>query len=106
MPDYLIVIPYLFFNVSLIIFLLLFIAHKPIFQNKFWLYINSQSLGIYFYHPLILILIYQLLGDPTKEQVSTITGLIIGVITIGLSFILTKAMRKWNFSNRYLLGNL
>lgn len=106
MSDYFIVLPYLVFNVSLLVLLFLFIAHRPILQNRFWLYINSQSLGIYFYHPIILILIYESLGDPSKEHVSKLMGLIIGVITIGLSFMLTKAMSKWKFSNRYLLGNL
>ena len=105
-PDYFTALPYLFFNLSLVFFLLMFVAQKPIMQHKFWLYINKHSLGIYFYHPLILMIIYQALKDPNKEHIGTPKGLLIGIATVALCLPLTWMLKKWTFSNRYMLGNV
>ena len=105
-PDYFTVLPYLFFNASLIIFLVFYVAEKSFFQHRFWLYINNNSLGIYFYHPLILMLIFKGIGDPLKEHVSTIDGIVIGLLTLGLCFPLTWLLNKWKLSSRFMLGNV
>ncbi len=105
LPDYFTALPYLFFNLSLILFLVLFVADKTMMQHRFWLYINSNSLGIYFYHPLILILVYKAIGDPLKEHVTTFQGILIGLLTVGLCVPLTLLMNRFKFSKRFMLGN-
>src|SRR5206468_4548429 len=51
-PDFAIAIPYLLFNTGCVLFVLLYVGPQQWFQNKFILFINKQSLGIYLYHPL------------------------------------------------------
>lgn len=104
--DYLIVIPYLIFNSSLLVFIVFFIAEKSVLQSRFWLFFNSNSLGIYCYHPLILILIFKAIGDPNKEHLASWQGAIVGLFTIGLCFPITWILKRWNFSNRFMLGNI
>lgn len=103
-PSTIIVIPYMFFNISLVLFILLYAAPQNWFQHKLILLINKQSLGIYLYHPMIIFLIYRIMGDPDKERVSNLEGLGVGLSTLIIVLVLIKLIQKWGFTNRYLLG--
>lgn len=105
-PNLAVTIPYLFFNFSLAIFVLLIIGPAPFMQHRLWLLFNKQSLGIYLYHPIIIIMIYQLLGDPQKQSISQLGGIGIGLFTMLLVTSLTWLFQKWKFTNQYFLGNI
>jgi fucose 4-O-acetylase-like acetyltransferase len=102
--DYYISIPYMIFNISLVLFLLLYIAPLEWFQNKTILWANKQSLSIYLYHPMIVFTIYNWLGDPTKKHSTNLTGILVGSATLIIMLIAIWLIQKWSVSNRYLLG--
>jgi fucose 4-O-acetylase-like acetyltransferase len=104
LSDLVIAIPYLIFNIGLILFLLLYVGPQNWFQNKFILLVNRQSLGVYLYHPLVMFAIYRIIGDPQKQHVSNLEGLGVGVITVIVTVSLIWLIKKWDLANRYLFG--
>lgn len=104
MSDFATIIPYMIFNSSLVLFLLIYAAPQNWLQNKLILLTNKQSLGIYLYHPMIIFIIYRIIGDPDKKQVSNLQGFAVGLITLATILSLVWLIQKWDFSNRYLLG--
>jgi acyltransferase len=103
-PDITTVLPYMIFNSSLVMFLLIYAAPQNWFQNKLVLLTNKQSLGIYLYHPMIIFIIYRFIGDPEKKHVSNLQGLGVGLITLAIILSVVWFIQKWGFANRYLLG--
>lgn len=103
-PDTIIVIAYMTFNLSFILFLLLYIAPQTWFQHKWLLLVNKQSLGVYLYHPMIIFLIYAILGDSKKEHINNLQALGVGIVTIVTVLSFIWIIQKWKVSNRYLLG--
>lgn len=95
---------YIVFNGSLVLFVLVCASHKSWFQNKLILLINRQSLGIYLYHPAIIFTIYALLGDPFKEHVNNLQGLVVGGVTLVSVLSLIWLLQKWEVTNLFLLG--
>ena len=53
---------------------------------------------------MIIFIIYRIIGDPEKKQVSNLQGFAVGLITLSTILLLVWLIQKWNFSNRYLLG--
>ncbi len=104
--DVLAVLPYLFFNFSLAAFVLLYVAPLKIFQNGFMTFVNKNSLGIYLFHPMIVMGIYYFRGDSGKAHTSMFQGFLVGVVTIMLIVTLVWALQKWHITNRYALGNV
>jgi acyltransferase len=103
-PDFAIAIPYLLFNTSCTLFVLLFVGPQQWFQNKFILFINKQSLGIYLYHPLVLFTIYYIISDPGKQHISNLEGFSVGIITLITTALLVYLVKDSRFANRYLFG--
>ena len=100
-----IVWPYLFFNTTLIVFILMYIGPKNILQTKLLLLINKQSLGIYLYHPLVLTLICILLKDRDHQHISNLQATILFMVVMALTLALVWLLKKWRFTNIYVLGN-
>ena len=105
-PDWISVAPYMFFNFSLVILLLQYVAPLSLFQHKIFLLLNKQSLGVYLYHPMIIMTIYMLLHDPEKLAIGKQGGLVVGVITIACVILLINILNRWKFTSKYLLGNI
>ncbi|MBG9376704.1 acyltransferase [Panacibacter sp. DH6] len=103
-PDLATVIPYMIFNSSLVLFLLIYAAPQNWFQNKLILLTNKQSLGIYLYHPMIIFIIYRIIGDPEKKHATNLQGFGVGLLTLATILTLVWLIQKWSFTNRYLLG--
>ncbi len=103
-PDYVVVIPYMFFNICLVLFLLLYFAPLEWFQYKLILLINKQSLGFYLYHPMVVFTIYQLIGDPEKHHSNNLVGFLVGLCTLIIMLVAIWLVQKWRVSNRFLLG--
>lgn len=104
--DLLAVLPYLFFNLSLALYVLYYVAPLNIFQNKFLAFVNKQSLGIYLFHPMIMMCIYYILGDPDKKYITMTQGTLVSFATIFLVTILVIILKKSKFLNRNMLGNI
>lgn len=105
--SWIIVWPYMIFNTSLIIFVMIFIAPNNWLQNKALLLINKNSLGVYLYHPLLQTTIYTyIVHDNEQKYISnlTATGVFLAVMvgTLGLIWV----MKRWWFTDKYFLGNL
>lgn len=103
-PDISLVLPFILFNCSMILISVDYIGPKEWLQNKFLLYINKQSLGFYLYHPIVIFLIYRLLGDEKKQHVNNLTGLVAGLITIIIVYGFVRLLEKWKITNKYLFG--
>lgn len=105
--SWLIVWPYMLFNTALVIFIMIFIAPNNWLQNKVFLLVNQNSLGIYLYHPLMQSLIYTfILHDKEQKNVTNLAALgvflAVMISTMGLVWLL----KKWHITNSYMLGNL
>ncbi len=103
-PSYIVSIPYMFFNICLILFLLLYFAPLEWFQYKLILLINKQSLGFYLYHPMVVFTIYRLIGDPEKRHSNNLEGILVGFCTLIIMLVAIWLVQKWRVSNRFLLG--
>lgn len=97
---------YLSFNVSFVLYVLQHFLYKQWLQYPLLLLFNKQSLGVYLFHPMIIMIIYHLLGDPTKEYISKPIGMLIGVVTLILVMSLIQLTIKTPVLSRYLLGNI
>ena len=102
--DYTISVPYMFFNLSLVLFLLLYFAPLALFQHPLILLINKQSLGIYLYHPMIIFSIYHWLGDPHKLRSNNFEGFGVGTATLVIVLSGIWMIQQWDLANRLLLG--
>lgn len=69
------VLPYLVFIISVVIFVVVFIASQKWMQNKLFLKRNDLSLGIYFFHPLIRKPIYSFLSDRKQTHHNFMGGI-------------------------------
>lgn len=105
-PDYTLLLPYLICNISLLFFSVIYLSSQNWSENKFLLFLNNQSLGIYLYHPIFIFIAYELLNDPKMNQTSNSIGLIIFIFSLVLSYLLVWSLSKFNFTNKYLLGNI
>jgi fucose 4-O-acetylase-like acetyltransferase len=104
--DTLVAIPYIVFNFSLVLFVLLYVAPQQWLQNKALKYINDQSLAVYLYHPVIIYFILGFLKDQSRQSLNNFSGVGLGVLTMILVLIFTWIVKKWNVSDKYLFGNL
>lgn len=102
--DYTISVPYMFFNLCLVLFLLLYFAPLELFQHPLILLINRQSLGIYLYHPMVIFIIYQFLGDPHKLRSNNFEGFAVGTATLVITLSGIWMIQQWDLANRLLLG--
>lgn len=100
-----IVWPYMLFNTCLVIYVLMYMAPKNLLQHKLLLLINEQSLGIYLYHPLILTGAYILLNDRLQQHINTLQATGLFVIVMAITMALVWLLKKWSFTNMYVLGN-
>lgn len=96
--------PYMIFNISLALFVLLYIAPQKLLQNKILHYINEQSLGIYLYHPLVIYLILYLLNDEQMQYISNFMGIGVGILTITAVLFFVWLTKKSNVAGKYILG--
>ena len=85
----------------------IFIAPNNWLQNKIFLLVNKNSLGVYLYHPLFQSGIYTyILHDKAQKSISDLgaVGVFVCVMTgtLGLVWIL----KKWWVTDKYMLGNL
>lgn len=98
--------PYLIFNISLVILVVVYIAPQKWMQNKLFLKVNELSLGIYLFHPLIQKLIYSLLNDREQTHHNFMGG--VGIFTLVIIFTLgfILLLKKLNIADKYMLGNI
>ncbi len=99
------VLPYLFFNFSLLVYVLHYWAPQNIIRSKFLDFVNKHSLGIYLYHPIIMIGIYKLIGDPAKQFISMPQGFIVGAITLAIVVPVVWLVSRSKYSDKLMLGN-
>lgn len=97
-------VPYMVFNFSLALFVLLYVAPQKLLQNKILHYINEQSLGIYLYHPLVIYLILYLLNDEQMQHISNFMGIVVGILTLISVLFLVRLTKKSNIAGKYILG--
>lgn len=103
-PTVIALIPYMIFNTSLVLFLLNYIGHLEVFQNKFVLLFNKHSLGLYLFHPIMIYLIYYFLGDSKMKHANNWEGLIVGFTAMTMTLLFTLFLQKWPMTSRYFLG--
>ena len=102
-----IVWPYMVFNASLVIFVLVFIAPQRWLQHKLLLWINNNSLGFYLFHPLFQISIYDfILKDKAQVKVTHLESILIFLIVFTLTALLIKLLQQFKITNKLLLGNI
>lgn len=102
-----IVWPYMVFNSSLIILVMVFIAPNDWTKNKAVLYVNQNSLGVYLYHPLLQSIIYRfILNDPQQKNISNLGAVIVFICVMIGTLILIRILRIWGVTDRYMLGNI
>lgn len=106
LPEYSLLIPYLICNVCLIFFIVIYTSSQNWTNNKFILFLNTQSLGVYLYHPLFIFMAYQYLENPQRDKSNTLEAIIIFVITTLLSAVLVWLFTQFEFTNKYVLGNI
>ncbi|WP_439505591.1 acyltransferase family protein [Sediminibacterium sp.] len=99
--------PYIIFNTALVIFVLLFIAPNQWLQNKLLLWVNTNSLGFYLYHPLFQTTIYAYIIND-KNQVTTTHSAAIGIflIVFAITSLLIFTLKKFKITNKLILGNI
>jgi fucose 4-O-acetylase-like acetyltransferase len=100
---------YLAFNIALLIFILIYIAPQNWLQQKLFLVINKNSLGIYLFHPLVIYFFFSFIlkdPDPDNHHISNIQGLGISVAIVMLTMGLLWVLKKNSHTNKYLLGNI
>ena len=101
-----IVWPFMLFNTCLVLYILMYIAPKNYLQNKWFLLINKQSLGLYLYHPLIIAGVYRVLYNKGQHHVSNLQASGIFVVVLLLTMGLVWLLKGWEVTNRYVLGNI
>jgi fucose 4-O-acetylase-like acetyltransferase len=106
LPEYTLLLPYLFCNISLILFVIIYTAKQNWTNNPFIQFLNNQSLGIYLYHPLFIFMAYQYLDNPEMNKTSNLDGGIIFVIATFLSTVLVWLLTQFEITNKYFLGNV
>ncbi len=102
----LLLVPYLICNIGMVFFIVIYASSQSWSNNKFILFINNQSLGIYLYHPLFIFIAYEYLNNPEMNKSSTLQGFIIFIVATLLSSLLVWVLTKFNITNKYLLGNI
>jgi peptidoglycan/LPS O-acetylase OafA/YrhL len=102
----LLIVPYLICNIGMVFFIVIYTSSQSWSNNKFILFINNQSLGIYLYHPLFIFIAYEYLDNPEMNKSSTLQGFIIFIVATLLSSLLVWVLTKFNITNKYLLGNI
>lgn len=100
------VLPYLILNISLIFFTIIYTSSQNWTQNKFIVFLNNQSLGLYLYHPMFVFMAYEYLEDPKMNQTDNLTGLFIFFITVALTSLLVWLFTQFEITNKYVLGNV
>ena len=98
--------PYLVFNFTLIIFILIFIAPQNWLQNKYLLKVSEQTLGIYLLHPLVQKIIFIIIGDKEQTHINIKEGVGIFILVTTFTLGLIWSLRRWNVTDQYLLGNI
>lgn len=106
LPDYTLLLPYLICNIGLVFFVIIYTAKQNWTNNPIIQFLNSQSLGIYLYHPLFIFMAYQYLENPEMNKSSTLEGSIIFVIATLFSTVLVWLLTQFKITNKYLLGNI
>ncbi len=102
-----IVWPYMLFNIALVVFVLIFIAPNDWLQQKILLFINNNSLGIYLYHPLIQLSIYNfVLKDRYQQNISNLVAIIVFIAVLFITIGLIWLLKRWKITDRYMLGNI
>lgn len=104
---WLIVWPYMLFNTALVLFVMIFVAPNNWLQNKFFLLVNKNSLGVYLYHPLLQTSIYSfILHDKDQKYVSNLMAVAVFAGVMAGTLALVWLMKKWWVTDKYMLGNL
>jgi fucose 4-O-acetylase-like acetyltransferase len=98
--------PYLIFNISLVIFIMIFVAPQNWFQNKYLLKTGEWTLGIYLYHPAVQKIIYFLLGDREQTHLNLLGGTGIFIVVIFFTMALIWILKQWSVTDKYMLGNI
>lgn len=99
--------PYMIFNAAMAVFVLVFIAPHQWLQNKLLLWVNTNSLGFYLFHPLFQTTIYVfILKDKNQVRVNHLESMIIFVIVFVLTTLLIKTLKLFNITDKLMLGNI
>lgn len=99
--------PYIIFNAALVIFVLVFIAPNQWLQNKLLLWVNTNSLGFYLFHPLFQTTIYVfIIKDKDQVRVNHLEAMGIFVIVFILTTLLIKALKQFKITDKLMLGNI
>lgn len=99
--------PYIIFNAALVIFVLVFIAPNQWLQHKLFLWVNTNSLGFYLFHPLFQITIYDfIIKDKEQVKVTHLESMGIFAIVFILTALLIKALKQFKITDKLMLGNI
>ena len=99
--------PYMIFNAALVIFVLAFVAPHQWLQNKLFLWVNTNSLGFYLFHPLFQTTIYVfIIKDKDQVRVNHLEAMIIFVIVFILTALMIKALKQFKITDKLMLGNI
>ncbi len=104
--NFLLVLPYLCFNYCLAAFVLVYLAPLNVVNSSWLQFINTQSLGLYLYHPIIMMGIYYIVGDPDKTYITMLQGFVVALVTLALTILLVKMVRTHKLAGRFMLGNI